>query len=332
MAFKQNLVHKLFKICSNKSTNQTLRTCRISSSSSTVQSLIPPDLNGVAPDPGDDSVFRRFLHRRPLYLSASVTLPEIFRPGGEKLLETLREMDIARNRVRLNGVTGKRSASKAEDGGLTVADAKKILRASQIATVKSKLKSSWRNHVSYDEFIQMCIDGCSNRDQGVDLAKALDDSGSVLVLGKIVFLKPEQVVNAINGLITGDDEQMTELEAMERWKSAIDEKAEKMVRRELWGGLGYLVVQTAAFMRLTFWELSWDVMEPICFYVTSAYFMVGYAFFIRTAKEPSFEGFFQSRFRVKQMKIMKMEGFDMEKYRRLKKACGFDGYGGLKRF
>ena len=71
-------------------------------------------------------------------------------------------------------------------------------------------------------------------------------------------------------------------------------------------------------------------MEPICFYVTSAYFMVGYAFFIRTSREPSFEGFFQSRFRVKQMKIMKMEGFDVEKYIRLKKACGFHGHGGLK--
>ncbi|KAJ9562222.1 hypothetical protein OSB04_007382 [Centaurea solstitialis] len=326
MAFKQNLVQKLFKICSNKYSNQTLRSCRISSSSSSaVQSLIPPDLDVVAADPGDESVFRRFLQRRPLYLSASAALPEMLRPGGEKLLETLREMDIARNRLRLNGMAPSRSAleTTTEDvGRLTVADAKKVLRASQIATVKSKLKSGWRNRVSYDEFVQMCVDGCSNRDQGVDLAKALDDSGSVIVLGKIVFLKPEQVVKAINGLMIGDDEQITELESMERWKSAIDDKAERLVRRELWGGLGYLVVQTAAFMRLTFWELSWDVMEPICFYVTSAYFMVGYAFFIRTSREPSFEGFFQSRFRVKQMKVMKMEGFDVEKYIRLKKACG----------
>lgn len=133
-----------------------------------------------------------------------------------------------------------------------------------------------------------------------------------------------QIVKAINELMTVDDVPMTELKEMELRKSEIDKKADKMVRRELWGGLGYLVLQTAAFMRLTFWELSWDVMEPICFYVTSVYFMIGYAYFLRTSREPSFEGVYQSRFYAKQMKLMKMEGFDVEKYNELKKSCGCD--------
>ncbi|KAL7603508.1 hypothetical protein Lser_V15G20454 [Lactuca serriola] len=320
MACKQKLIQRLFNIRSSKSSNQTLSSCRISSSSSSgVQSLMPPEPDGVTPDPEHGSILRRFLQRRPLYLSSSSALPQIFRPGGEKLLERLKEMDIARNRTRLDGLITPPS--------LTVADAKKILRASQLEIVKSKLRNTQKNRVSYDEFIQICVDECSNRDQGVDLAKVLDDSGSVLILGTIVFLKPEQVVNAINGLMTGEDIPVKEMEEMERWKSEIDEKAEKMVRRELWGGLGYLMVQTAAFMRLTFWELSWDVMEPICFYVTSMYFMIGYAFFIRTAREPSFEAIFQSRFRVKQMKVMKMERFDFEKYKQMKKkACGSHQY------
>lgn len=114
-----------------------------------------------------------------------------------------------------------------------------------------------------------------------------------------------------------------ELEEMERWKSEIDAKAVKIVRRELWGGLGYLVVQTAMFIRLTFWELSWDVMEPICVYLTSLYFMVGFAYFIRTSREPSFEAVFQSRFNIKQTKLMKIEGFDVEKYNELKKSFKF---------
>lgn len=107
---------------------------------------------------------------------------------------------------------------------------------------------------------------------------------------------------------------------MEDQKVEIDTKAEALVRRELWAGLGYMVVQTAAFMRLTFWELSWDVMEPICFYVTSAYFMLGYTFFLRTAKEPSFEGFFQSRFNAKQTRLMKTHDFDVKRYNELRKA------------
>lgn len=135
-----------------------------------------------------------------------------------------------------------------------------------------------------------------------------------------------QVVKAIQGLLPVPVPHLTdprlkeELEAMEEQKAAIDQKAEMMVRRELWLGLAYMVIQTAAFMRLTFWELSWDVMEPICFYVTSIYCMAGYAFFLRTSKEPSFEGFFQSRFTSKQKRLMELNNFELEKYNELRKA------------
>lgn len=108
---------------------------------------------------------------------------------------------------------------------------------------------------------------------------------------------------------------------MEQQKAQIDKKAETLVRGELYCGLGFLIAQTLGFMRLTFWELSWDVMEPICFFVTSLHFALAYAFFLRTAREPSFEGFFQRRFRTKQQRLMKIHNFDIEKYSHLKKAC-----------
>ncbi|PWA89998.1 hypothetical protein CTI12_AA105580 [Artemisia annua] len=236
-------------------------------------------------------------------------------------------MKATNSRIRLEGLVPP-PVVRPSEGELTVADAKKILRVSQIEKVKSLLLKSSCNKdcVSYEEFVEICVSGCLNRDQGLDVAKALDDSGSVIVLGDVVFLKPHQVVKAIHCLLpmnmpVTQYAPVKELEEMEQWKAAIDTKAKKMVQRELWGGLAYLVVQTAGFMRLTFWELSWDVMEPICFYVTSMYFMGGYAFFLRTAKEPSFEGFYQSRFSSKQKKLMRRQGFDVEKYKELRKAC-----------
>jgi hypothetical protein len=117
-----------------------------------------------------------------------------------------------------------------------------------------------------------------------------------------------------------NEAEREELEEMEKEKVAIDNRADKMVRRELWGGLGFLMVQTLAFMRLTFWELNWDVMEPICFYVTSMYFMAGYTFFLRTSKEPCFEGFYQSRFSTKQKRLMKLQNFDIARYNQLRDA------------
>jgi hypothetical protein len=108
---------------------------------------------------------------------------------------------------------------------------------------------------------------------------------------------------------------------MEKQRAEIDKKVDAIVRRELWCGLGFVVVQTVGFMRLTFWELSWDVMEPICFYVTSMYCMAGYAFFLRTSKEPSFEGFYQSRFDAKQKRLMEAHNFDIARYNELRRAC-----------
>lgn len=117
-----------------------------------------------------------------------------------------------------------------------------------------------------------------------------------------------------------NDPRREELREMQRRKMEIDRRAETWVRRELWCGLAFLVAQTAAFMRLTFWELTWDVMEPICFYVTSIYFMAGYVFFLRTSREPSFEGFFESRMAAKQRRLMRAANFDLRRFHELSRA------------
>ncbi|KAK7359961.1 hypothetical protein VNO77_01930 [Canavalia gladiata] len=306
MAFKKTLAQRLFNITK-------ISNCRISSSSS-VRSRIAsnaakPD---IAPEPGDNGIFRRLLHKRAVFS------PELRPPAAaDNLLQKLREMDIARSRIRLDGLT------PPEKEGVAVEDVRKLLRATQLETMKSKLRKIPQSCISYSEFIRICGENCSDLDQARKVAKMLDDSASVIILGDIVFLRPEQVAKTIQALLPvpgakANESVRKELEEMEKEKAAIDNKANNLVRRELWTGLGFLVVQTAAFMRLTFWELSWDVMEPICFYVTSMYFMAGYTFFLRTSKEPCFEGFYQSRFNTKQKRLMKLHNFDIARYNQLR--------------
>lgn len=135
----------------------------------------------------------------------------------------------------------------------------------------------------------------------------------------------KQVVKSVEKMISEsmaipNDPRKKELEEMEKQKGEIDRKAELQVKTELYCGLGFFMVQTLGFMRLTFWELSWDVMEPICFFVTSLHVGLGYGFFLKTSKEPSFEGYFQRRFKAKQRKLMKIHSFDIEKYNQLRRA------------
>lgn len=181
MAFKKTLTQRLLTI--TKMSSQSLSNCRISSSS--LQSRIPstaanPD---IAPEPGDDGVFRRFLHKRSIFQSEA--RPPF--PAADNLLQKLREIDISRNRIRLDVL------SLPETEKSTVEDVRKLLRATQLEAVKSKLRKIPQNCVTYSEFIEMCAENCSDQEQAKKIAKILDDSATVIILGDVVFLKPEQV-------------------------------------------------------------------------------------------------------------------------------------------
>ncbi|KFK32916.1 hypothetical protein AALP_AA6G305800 [Arabis alpina] len=207
--------------------------------------------------------------------------------------------------------------------GLTVNETKKLLRIYQIEKVKERLREITKSSVSYWEFVQICCVSCGNDEQGSLLAKSLDHSGCVVVLGNIVFLHPHQIVKSVEAMINQtsalpNDPRKEELVQLEITKKCIDFKAQRIVKTELYCGLGFLAAQTIGFMRLTFWELSWDVMEPICFFVTSLHFILGYFFFLKTSTEPTFEGFYRQRFNAKQKKLMESQGFDFLRYTQLK--------------
>ncbi|KAI3761184.1 hypothetical protein L1987_51595 [Smallanthus sonchifolius] len=275
----------------------------------------------------DAGFFRRFLQRRKINQSSSMSLPELFfLPVGEKLREKL---NISYGeRLRLDGLRSpatERPPVSVDSVGISVKDARKILRFSQLQKVRSAVKQIPTNSISYSEFLAVCINTCSNNEQGLEFSKMLDEAGDVIVLGNVVFLRPDQLAKSMEKLISEsiaipNDPRKQELENLEMQKALIDKKSLSQVRGELYCGLGFLIMQTLAFMRLTFWELSWDVMEPICFFVTSFHFALAYMFFIKTSKEPTFEGYFQRRFKTKQRKLMEACNFDLQKYNDLCKV------------
>ncbi|XAR61801.1 hypothetical protein NMG60_11016320 [Bertholletia excelsa] len=271
--------------------------------------------------------FRRFLQRRTINQTAR--RPEFLSvPLGDKLREKLRSVNVAVDRLRLDGLAPPHfqdSAPVGQVNGVSVSDAKKILISLQLERLRSAIKQIPANSIPYSEYLQTCVDVCSNREQGAEFARRLDESGNVIVLGDVVFLRPEQVAKSVEKVISQsvalpNDPRRRELEHMEQQKAAIDRKAQKLVRGELYCGLGFLVLQTMGFMRLTFWELTWDVMEPICFFSSSVNFALAYAFFLRTSNEPTFEGYFRRRFKVKQEKLMKARNFDIQRYHQLCRA------------
>jgi hypothetical protein len=80
-------------------------------------------------------------------------------------------------------------------------------------------------------------------------------------------------------------------------------------------------MQTAVIFRLTFWELSWDVMEPIAYFATTFNLLIGYAFFMATSREPNYQDIGRALFSFKQQKLMKKQNFDADRFSELQKQC-----------
>lgn len=183
------------KIISKRLFNDVQRSAKsnispISSPSRAVISLLRESLN--SPVCREKGFFQRFLHRRALDRSATTKLPDFLSlPVGDKIRESLRRGDIVDDRLRLIRPP---EAAGESPLGLSASDARKILRLAQMEKLKSKLREISENSIPYSEFSRICIEGCDNEEQGVELAKMLDQSGNVIVLGNVVFLRPEQVV------------------------------------------------------------------------------------------------------------------------------------------
>lgn len=73
-----------------------------------------------------------------------------------------------------------------------------------------------------------------------------------------------------------------ELKPMEDIKAEIDRKSAQRTNIVVWGGLGYMAFQFGLLARLTWWEYSWDIMEPVTYFVGYGTAMACYAFFVLT--------------------------------------------------
>ena len=65
-------------------------------------------------------------------------------------------------------------------------------------------------------------------------------------------------------------------------KDELDLKARKRTTFLSWTGLGLMGLQFGFLARLTWWEYSWDIMEPVTYFVTYGTTMAMFAYFVLT--------------------------------------------------
>jgi len=158
MAFRKTLAQRLFNI--TKVSTQTLPNCRISSSSVRTRAPPDPDKTSIVTDPGDGGIFRRFLHKRSVALDPELRSLSV----GENLMGKLKSIGIARDRIRLDGLSPPPPAVTCTEEGLTVEDARKLLRVAQLEAVKARLREIPKSWIPYSDFVRVCREGCLDPD------------------------------------------------------------------------------------------------------------------------------------------------------------------------
>ncbi|CAL8114032.1 unnamed protein product [Orchesella dallaii] len=120
-------------------------------------------------------------------------------------------------------------------------------------------------------------------------------------------------------------EMLTELEKLQNELGPLEDKRElinqvamKRTNTLTWVGLGLMSVQFGILARLTWWEYSWDIMEPVTYFVTYGTAMLAYAYFVLTKQEYVLPDVRDREYLITFHKNAKKVGFDVDKYNVLK--------------
>ncbi|XP_019177795.1 PREDICTED: calcium uniporter protein 5, mitochondrial-like [Ipomoea nil] len=233
--------------------------------------------------------------------------------------------------IKLIGASYCSSAAGTEDGkgkGISAEEAKRLLRLVNVEALKNELGMENKEVIVYSELLRACetMGVAKSRDEAVAFSRVLDEAGVILLFRDKVYLHPDKVVDLVRkavpiALLPEDDPSTDELKTLQERKEEIDRLAHRQVRRILWAGLGAAVLQVGLFFRLTFWEFSWDVMEPIAFFTTTSGIVIGYAYFLFTSRDPTYQDILKRLFLSRRRKLIMKKNFDTKRFVELQKKC-----------
>nr|XP_012621661.1 calcium uniporter regulatory subunit MCUb, mitochondrial isoform X1 [Microcebus murinus] len=114
------------------------------------------------------------------------------------------------------------------------------------------------------------------------------------------------------------DHLKEQLHPLEQVKARIEAHSEAQTSGLQWAGLALLSVQGGALAWFTWWVYSWDIMEPITYFITFANSMAFFAYFLVTRQDYTYSAVKRRQFLQFFHKKSKRQHFDVEQYNRLK--------------
>ncbi|XP_023947098.1 calcium uniporter protein, mitochondrial [Bicyclus anynana] len=109
-----------------------------------------------------------------------------------------------------------------------------------------------------------------------------------------------------------------ELQPLEEKRLSLEVETTRKTSALTWVGLGLMGVQFGVLARLTWWEYSWDIMEPVTYFVTYGTAMAAYAYFVLTKQEYILPDVKDRQHLITLHKKAKKIGLDLTQYNHLK--------------
>ncbi|XP_069486979.1 calcium uniporter regulatory subunit MCUb, mitochondrial isoform X2 [Ambystoma mexicanum] len=114
------------------------------------------------------------------------------------------------------------------------------------------------------------------------------------------------------------DNLQEQLQPFERMKFGLLQNAQAKTTRLMWVGLALLSTQGGALAWLTWWVYSWDIMEPVTYFITYGSAISFYAYFVLTRQDYVYPEIKDRQFLNYFYKKARKQRFDVEEYNKLK--------------
>ncbi|KAJ7941195.1 Calcium uniporter protein, mitochondrial, partial [Quillaja saponaria] len=224
---------------------------------------------------------------------------------------------------------------------ISFSEAKRLMRLVNVEALKMKLGMEAEEVIPYSELLQACesMGVARNSDEAaafpVFLMRLASSFSSVtrsifiririsLLLASVcIILVVDLVRRAVPLALTSENDPMrNELKNLLEKKEEIDVLAHKQVRCILWSGLGLALVRGWAFLPANFLGILVGCNGTHCIFLsTTTGLVIGYAYFLITSRDPTYQDFMKRLFLSRQRKLFKKLNFDIERFKELQKKC-----------
>ncbi|KAL1023793.1 hypothetical protein UPYG_G00046230 [Umbra pygmaea] len=203
-----------------------------------------------------------------------------------------------------------------EDPGVTTASvlSKDGVRVAHTTSIDNLLNKDFQliiNSTVYN------IHSSEREPPGDHLMEVQDIKDMVQMLHTALHL-PEHHLQKERHLRERADSLKQELSPLEQMKAQLAHSAEFHSSRTLWTGLALLSVQGGALAWLTWWVYSWDVMEPVTYFLTYSTSIGVFAYYVLTKQDYVYPDAKDRRFLHYFHKGAKRERFNVQKYNDLR--------------